>query len=222
MRTIFFDLDGTLADTAPDLKLALDTLRRPQGLEPIPIEQVRTATALGTDALLALGWAKNSSHADYEALRTAFLDQYERLIGTATVAFEGVTDTLAHLTAQGLKWGVVTNKHETLARGVLRSLGILDQAACLVFGDTVIHRKPHPEPLLLACRLAGVLPHTCVYVGDDHNDIKAAHAAGMPGLAVAYGYGTATEIHTWNADAILPTLPALLWWLNTQDALGPA
>lgn len=210
---MLFDLDGTLADTAPDLALALSALRAP-GSAPLDLARVRRATAVGTAALLGEGLGLAPGDADYEATRQAFLAGYERLIGTAAQPNPGMIALLAALDARGLPWGVVTNKPEHLATRVLDALGVGSRSRCLVGGDTLARRKPYPDPLLHACRLLGIAPAHGIYVGDDQGDIAAAHAAGMPGLAVAFGYAPREEAERWGADGVLMTPADLLRFLD--------
>ncbi len=210
---VLFDLDGTLADTVPDLALALEALR-PPGSPPMDTGRVRHATAVGTAALLREGLGLEPGMADYEATRQAFLGHYQRLIGTATELNAGMAEVLDALEARDLPWGVVTNKPEHLASRVLAALGLAGRARCLVGGDTLTRRKPHPDPLLHACRLLGITPDRGVYIGDDQGDIEAAHAAGMPALAVAFGYADLNEAKLWGADGLLRTPADLLTFLR--------
>ena len=206
---VLFDLDGTLADTAPDLALALQAVRDP-GLPPLPLADVRKATAVGTEALLYLGLGITPRDDLYEKTRAAFLDHYHRLIGQATVLTPGMASVLKTLAAQGLPWGIVTNKPEALARRVLKALDLEGSSACLVGGDTAARPKPHPDPLLCACQDLGLEPGRCVYIGDDSGDIIAARSAGMPALAAAFGYASAKEAGSWGADGLLLTPGDLL------------
>lgn len=202
VSAVLFDLDGTLADTAPDLALALQALRK-HGLPDLSVASVRKATAVGTEALLHLGLGIKPNAPDYETERTAFLGHYERLIGQATILTPGMAEVLEALRSRALPWGVVTNKPEALAKRVLKALNLDSETACLVGGDTTARPKPHPDPLLCACARIGANPAHCVYVGDDKNDILAAHAAGMPGFAALFGYASLDEARTWGADALL-------------------
>ncbi len=206
---ILFDLDGTLADTAPDLALALDALR-PAGQPPVDRIQVRAATALGTAALLRTGLGMEAGMPGYEAARLAFLAHYERIIGQATELTPGMVAVLDRLAQAGLCWGVVTNKPERLAHRVLTMLGLADRARCIVGGDSVARCKPHPDPLLRACELLDTAPGRALYVGDDLGDVQAAHAAGMPALAAAFGYTTESEARSWGAEGLLRTPADLL------------
>ncbi len=221
MNTVLFDLDGTLADTAPDIALALDSLRADRGLAPLDLAAVRAQTPYGTEALLALALDLRHDHHDYEPVRREFLARYGDCIGTATVAFPGMLDTLTALEASGRLWGVVTNKPEDLAARLLENLGLGGRLSCLIGGDTARRRKPHPDPLWLACERLGRRPAETVYVGDDRTDILAAQAAGMPGLVALFGYAPA-DAGQWGADGMLPTPAALLAWLRDRAGQSPS
>lgn len=209
VQAVLFDLDGTLADTAPDLTLALEALRPPEAphLDAIAI---RRATAIGSEALLRAGLGLTPEDSTYEPTRAAFLEKYEQLIGSATVLTPGMDHVIQTLDARGLRWGVVTNKAEALARRVLKALTLDTRAACVVGGDTMPRRKPFPDPLLRACALIHLEPAQCVYVGDDKGDVLAAHAAGMPAFAAAFGYTSWEEASTWGAEGVLATPTDLL------------
>lgn len=213
MRAVLFDLDGTLADTAADIALALDDLRAQQGLATLDLTAVRAATASGTEALLHLAFGIDPHHADYPHRRADFLRRYAHYIGTATTLFPGVRDTLQALTARGLRWGIVTNKPEVLARRVLARLDLIAESACLIGGDTAARAKPYPDPLLLACQRLQITPADTAYVGDDETDMEAARAAGMPALAATFGYATAGTL-PGKADAVLAAPADLLDWLD--------
>ncbi len=209
---VLFDLDGTLANTAPDLALALEALRAP-GSPPLDQDRIRRATAVGTRALLWEGLGIAPDADGYEAARGAFLAHYDRLIGQATELNPGIAAVLDALDERGLPWGVVTNKPEHLAQRVLAALHLLGRARCLVGGDTAARAKPYPDPLLHACALLGVAPARCVYVGDDQGDVDAARAAGMSALAVAFGYAPPEEAAGFGADGLLATPADLLPWV---------
>lgn len=209
---VLFDLDGTLANTAPDLALALEVLRAP-GSPPLDRDRIRRATAVGTRALLREGLGIEPGMDGYEAARATFLGHYDRLIGQATVLNPGIAVVLDALDDNGVPWGVVTNKAERLARRVLQALDLHGRARCLVGGDTAARSKPHPDPLLHACTLLGVTPERCVYVGDDQGDVDAARAAHMPVLAVAFGYAPPEEAAGFGADGLLLTPADLLAWI---------
>lgn len=204
IRAVLFDLDGTLADTAPDLAGALNALlaewRRPS----IPVADARAVTSSGARGMLQVGFGIDPGHTEYEPLKARFLDLYAARICVETRLFAGIAELLAALEARAMPWGVVTNKAERFTRPLLEALELLGRAACVVGGDTTARAKPHPDPLIHAARGIGLEPSRCLYVGDDLRDVQAARAAGMPVLAAAYGYlGVDGDPHAWGADAVI-------------------
>lgn len=200
IQAVFFDLDGTFADTAPDLAFAVNRMREARGLAPLPITATRPVTSLGARGLLGVGFGLTPEHADYRAMREEFLAIYERNICRETRLFPGMPDLLEAIETRGLGWGIVTNKAERLARLLLGELGMAARARCIVGGDSTAHTKPHPEPLLAACAAAGVEPRACVYVGDDRRDVEAGLAAGMKTAVAAWGYLNGGNPESWGAD----------------------
>jgi phosphoglycolate phosphatase len=154
--------------------------------------------------MLKVGFGIDSGHAEYDLLRTRFLDLYAENICAETRLFDGMPDLLAAIEGRGLPWGIVTNKAERFTFPLLAALGLATRTACVVGGDTTGRTKPHPEPLLHAARALGLAPATCLYVGDDLRDVQAARAAGMPVLAAGYGYlGDGGNPAGWGADAVI-------------------
>lgn len=201
-RAILFDLDGTLADTAPDLASALNQLRLQRGMEPAPLELLRPHASSGARGLIGAGLGVTPQDAHYEALRVAFLAHYETALAVHTTLFAGVSELLAALQAQGLQWGIVTNKAARFTDPLVPQIG-LGHAGCVVSGDTTPHSKPHPAPLLEAARRLNLEPADCWYVGDDLRDIQAAHAANMISIAAGWGYCGKQEPTSWNAHYLL-------------------
>jgi phosphoglycolate phosphatase len=203
-RAVLFDLDGTLADTAPDLARALNRVRAAQGLAPMPLESTRSYTSSGARGLLKVGFGLSPEDAGYEALKLQFLGFYAAEICVDTRLFEGMAQLLAQLDQERLPWGVVTNKAERYTLPLLHGLKLGGRAACVVGGDTTGRLKPHPEPLLHAAAMLNLPPADCLYIGDDLRDVQAARAAGMRVLAAKYGYlGDGGSIESWQADAII-------------------
>jgi N-acetyl-D-muramate 6-phosphate phosphatase len=200
-QAILFDLDGTLADTAPDLAQALNKLRLERGLEPAPYESLRPYASAGARGLIGAGLALTPEAAEYEALRVAFLNNYEAAIAVHSRLFDGVPELLAQLDRSGIAWGIVTNKAMRFTDPLVPLIG-LGHAACVVSGDTTPHAKPHPAPLLEAAQRLGKAPEHCWYVGDDMRDIQAGRAAGMVTIAAAWGYCGSDGPTQWNAHAI--------------------
>lgn len=203
-RAVLFDLDGTLADTAPDLARALNRVRAASGLTPIPAELTRSYTSSGARGLLKVGFNLNPEDERYEALRLQFLEFYAAEICVDTRLFDGMAELLDQLDQDRLPWGVVTNKAEQLTFPLLDGLRLGERAACIVGGDTAARLKPHPDSLLHAAAALQLPPSACLYVGDDLRDVQAAQAAGMRVLAAKYGYlGDGGAIESWQADAII-------------------
>jgi phosphoglycolate phosphatase len=210
IKAVLFDLDGTLADTAPDLGYALNTMRVARGHPPLPSSATRPVASSGARGLLHAGFGIGPGHPDYEAMRKEFLQLYETNICRESRLFPGMLELLDAIEARGLRWGVVTNKAERLARLLLDVLGMTSRASCLVGGDSTPNIKPHPDPLFAACRTMHEDAGACVYVGDDLRDIEAAHAAGMKAAVAKWGYLNGQAPENWNADWLLK---------NPQDLL---
>ena len=201
---VLFDLDGTLADTAADLGAVLNRLRSEAGQAPLPAATIRPHVSKGVRGLLGIGFALEPGDDGYAELHQRFLAYYGDSLCVATTLFEGVPGLLASLEAEGIKWGVVTNKTSRYTLPVMATLGLGRRAACIVSGDSSPRPKPAADPLLLACTLAGALPARCLYVGDDLRDMQAARAAGMGAIAAAWGYlGDGLPLDAWGADAII-------------------
>ena len=201
---MLFDLDGTLADTAPDLARALNRVRAARQLEPMPVQVTRSYTSSGARGLLKVGFGLNPEDQGYEELKLQFLQFYAAEICVDTRLFDGMAELLDQLDRGRLPWGVVTNKAERFTLPLLQGLNLDERAACVVGGDTTARAKPHPDPLLHAAAALGLPPSDCLYVGDDLRDVQAARAAGMPVLAARYGYlGDGGSIESWQADAII-------------------
>lgn len=203
-RAVLFDLDGTLADTAPDLANAVNKLRADRGLPLAAYEPLRAVASAGARGLIGAAFDMKPGDEGYEELRVEFLNNYEAAIADHTTLFEGVAELLQTLEKEGLRWGIVTNKAARFTDQLVPKIG-LGHAACVVSGDTTPHPKPHPEPLFEAARRIGLKPEECWYVGDDARDIQAGHAAGMATIAAGWGYCGNSEPVTWNADVIAET-----------------
>ncbi len=212
-RAVLFDLDGTLADTAPDLAAAVNKMRTDRGLEETPFEQLRPVASAGARGLIGVAFGTTPADAGYDAMRTEFLDNYAARIAERTRLFDGTQELLKAIEARGMSWGIVTNKPERFTNALVPLIG-LGHAACVVSGDTTAHPKPHPEPLLEAARRIQLDAGTCWYVGDDLRDIQAGKAAGMPTIAAAWGYCGHTEPHSWEADLIADTPGSLIALLD--------
>jgi len=203
-HAVLFDLDGTLADTAPDLGGALNRLRVECGLQPLPAEVLRPHTSAGARGLISAGFGITPDDERYSALATRFLTLYESALCVDTILFDGMHEVLAQLEDAGLPWGVVTNKAARFTLPLMRELGLNERAASIVSGDSVAVAKPDPAGLRLAAMQMEVDPLRCLYVGDDERDIQAARAAGMRSVAAAFGYlGNGRHYLDWGADHVI-------------------
>ena len=218
LRAVLFDLDGTLADTAHDLIAAVNRVVVEESRPPVPASALRPLVSKGGRALLACAFADLSEDAR-EALLPRFLAAYAEALAVHTRPFDGIEPLLADIEARGWPWGIVTNKPEGLAVGVVEGLGWSTRSKALVGGDTLPVKKPAPEPLWLAASRLGVAPEACLYVGDDARDIEAARAAGMPSVAALWGYREAhEEPQSWGATVDCLDAAALRHWLAGQGA----
>jgi len=212
-RAVLFDLDGTLADTAPDLAAAINLLQTVRGLPPTPYSRLRPVTSGGAPGLIGIAFGLKPEDDGYAELRAGFLVNYAAALATASSLFDGVPALLQGLQQRGLAWGIVTNKAMRFTDPLIPQIG-LQHAACVISGDTTAHAKPHPAPLLEAARRLALAPHECWYVGDDLRDIQAGRAAGMATIAAAWGYCGNAEPASWGADALADTPLQLLDWLR--------
>lgn len=216
-RAILFDLDGTLADTAPDLAAAVNRMRSARGLPLTPYERLRPVASAGARGLLGAAFDVTPDNAGYDQMRNEFLDNYAAAIATHSSLFEGVEAMLKGLLQADLKWGIVTNKAARFTDALVPLIG-LHEAGCVVSGDTMAHPKPHPAPLLEAARRLALSPQECWYVGDDLRDIQAGRAAGMRTIAAAWGYCGNAEPVTWAADLIADSPLHILQLLENQPS----
>ena len=200
-QAVLFDLDGTFADTAPDLGAALNLLLAEAGQPPLPLSTLRPYVSPGVRGMLRIGFGMLPDHADYRSRYDRFLVHYRRALCAETRLFEGIAELVEQLEGQDIAWGIVTNKSQRFTLPLMDALGYARRAACIVSGDSSQRPKPHANPMLLACSLTGVAPADCFFVGDDVRDIAAGRAAGMTTVAALYGYlGDGGPVSEWGAD----------------------
>ena len=222
---VLFDLDGTLADTAPDLAAAINRLRNDHDLEAIPLVQLRPHVSSGARGMLRAAFDLTPADEGYADMVQRFLTHYASHLCVDTQLFDGMPALLDALDDAGIPWGIVTNKQSRFTLPLVAALGLEKRACCIVSGDSAARPKPAPDPLLLGCSRAGISPRKCVYVGDDLRDVVAGKAAEMQTIAAAYGYlGVDDPIESWGADAIIET-PAELAKLigleaGVRDSMG--
>lgn len=218
-KLVLFDLDGTLMDTAPDMGAALNALRAEHRLPPLTTDRIRPHVSHGVPALLKLGFGMEPQDARYAEMRGRYLAIYQAGLANDTRLFHGAETLLEQLAAQKRTWGVVTNKPGWLTEPLLDAFKLRASAACVVSGDSTPRRKPHPDPLLLACKLCGIGPEESVYVGDARRDVESARAAGMAAVVALYGYlGEDEQPAAWKADHMIKHPMELLEWLDSQPA----
>lgn len=214
-RAVLFDLDGTLADTAPDLGHALNLLLERHSRPVLSQETIRPYASHGTPGLLGIGFGLTPEDPRFTPLRQEYLALYEAHLVTHTRLFAGMAELLEQLEQRGLPWGVVTNKPERFALPLMERLGLRNRAATVIGGDTCPRPKPHPEPMHRASQDVGVPPAECLYVGDAERDVEAARAAGMNTLVAAYGYlGEHDRPLEWNALGIIHSPLDILAYLD--------
>jgi phosphoglycolate phosphatase len=215
---VLFDLDGTLADTAPDLAAALNRTLVHFDRPPAPYEHIRPVVSHGAMALVRTGFAMTPEDPGFAERRQFLLDSYAKHLCDKTTLFDGMAEVLAYLEGNGIHWGIVTNKPAWLTEPLIDAMGLDDRAACVISGDTCSNRKPHPEPILHACQLIGCDVSATWYVGDAGRDIQAGRAAGCTTVAAMYGYLHPDDpADTWNADLTI-TQPRMLLDLLGQSA----
>lgn len=214
IRAVLFDLDGTLLDTAPDMIGALNALLVQNGLTPLAEAEARPCVSHGSARLVQLGFP-TADRDRLAALQRRFLELYAETLCARTRPFAGMEQVMTELPKRGLKMGIVTNKPARFTDALLANLGLTGRFACIVSGDTVSERKPHPLPMQHAARLADEAPEDCLYVGDAERDVQAAHAAGMQALVATYGYlGSGEDWQAWDGDGFIDKPMDLLSWLE--------
>ncbi len=185
---VLFDLDGTLADTGPDLAFALNETLRYFGHEPLDYALIRPVVSHGGIALIRLGFGIEPDNEGFEERREYLLKIYADNLLRETRLFPGMDEVLTTLESDGTPWGIVTNKPAWLTDPLIDAMTLRERAACVISGDTCPNRKPHPEPILHACKLMERLPTETWYIGDAGRDMQAGRAAGCTTVAALYGY----------------------------------
>ncbi len=204
------DLDGTLADTIPDLAEAANRMLRELGRPELEPALIRTFVGKGIPRLVERALAGDlDGRVDGAQLERA-LPLYERCYaevnGKHTVVFPGVREGLQRLRAMRLPLACVTNKAERFTRALLEQLDLAPSFEQVIAGDTLPQKKPDPQPLLHACRGFGITPGEMLMIGDSANDVEAARAAGCPVFCVDYGYNEGRDVRELDVDAIVASL----------------
>jgi phosphoglycolate phosphatase len=221
---VLFDLDGTLVHTAPCIAAALNEALAARGLGPIEPTAVTTMIGGGVPTLIGraltmLGMKHEAQLA--ESLLADYRTSYLRDPDAMPSAYAGVERALCELQSMGLKLGVVTNTFDRFVREILRHAGLLQLFDIIVSADTVAERKPHPAPLLHACRALTVDPERALFVGDSRNDAEAAQAAHMPMVCMTYGYNEGKPVAELPCLALLTGMAELPGLLTAWRRRGP-
>lgn len=216
-QALLFDLDGTLVDSVPDIAVAIDRMLVSLQLPAAGEARVRNWVGNGAQKLvqraLAYGYDEPENAVSWERLTEAhqrYSDFYREKLAVHTRCYDRVVPALHQLHAAGMPLAVVTNKPEAFATGLLSELSLLPLFACVIGGDTVTERKPAADPLLEAARRMNVDAARCWMVGDSKIDIHAARNAGMPVVAVPYGYNHGEDIAAYAPDVMVLGLTELV------------
>lgn len=209
-RAVLFDLDGTLLDTAPDLAGAVNDLRLEAGCAALELSQLAPMCSFGARGMLQTGLGLYPDDDGYRETYDRYIERYRKRMTTDTRPFEGMRGVIREIGASGWRWGVVTNKFESLALPIMDAMAFEPAPACIVGGDSAGRPKPDPASILLACERAGLDRSRCIYIGDSARDMQAAAAAGMQRIGVGFGYiPPGDDIHAWDASRIVLTVSGM-------------
>ena len=212
-----FDLDGTLIDTAPDLVDSLNYTIAARDLEPVSYADLTHLVGHGAKAMIERAFALRNAplaNGDFEPMLERFIDHYKGGMPGKSLPYPGLLGALDRLAEAGILLAVCTNKMESLARPLIEGLGMTSRFAAITGGDTFAVRKPDAEHLLGTIRLAGGEPSRTVMIGDSLNDFKVASNAGIPSVAVPFGYSD-VAVETLNPSRVIQHFDEL-----TPDLLG--
>jgi phosphoglycolate phosphatase len=205
-RTLLLDLDGTLADTVPDIAVALNRLMASRGLAPFGPGETASMVGDGVAVLVGRAFAARGQAQDERAVGD-FSEDYGRHAAVESRAYPGVPALMRDLSAGGWRLAICTNKPEAAARALLEALGLMPMLCAVGGGDSFPVRKPDPAHLLATLRAAGGDPARSIMVGDHANDVAAARGAGVRSIFVTWGYGPIAM--ATGADAVVHDMTAL-------------
>ncbi|ABM61362.1 HAD-IA family hydrolase [Halorhodospira halophila] len=212
---VLFDLDGTLVDTAPDLIACLQGLLAEAGRTPAPSAALQATVSHGARIMVSHAFSLPPSDPHAVALEQELVRRYRARIADESRLFPGMASVLDTLEAQGIPWGIVTNKPTDLTEPLLERLGLDTRAGAVVCGDTLARAKPHPDPIRHAAATLGCPPEACWSLGDARRDIDAAAAAGARGLVALFGYLHAGDRPAlWGAHGLIRQPAELLGWID--------
>ena len=213
-RLVMFDLDGTLIDSVPDLAAAVDRMLVELGRVPAGVDRVRDWVGNGARVLVRRALAGGLDHAavsdaEADAALARFLEIYADC-HELTALYPGVHELLEALSTAAVELAVVTNKPERFVAPLLEQVGLGGYFRWIIGGDTLPQQKPDPAALLQVMRLADVTAAQSLFIGDSRNDVLAAHAAGVPCVAVSYGYNHGRPIAEEKPNLVVDSLAELL------------
>ena len=207
VEAVFFDLDGTLLDTAADMTAALNFILGQHGRRQLTENKVRPYVSKGGMALVKLGFDIDDADTNSpfaKQMHRELLAYYRQNLTIKTTLFPGMENLLHALEKNDIKCGIVTNKPTFLTEPLVADMQLNHQMQCIISGDTLARRKPDPDQLLYACKLIGINPARAVYIGDDERDIECGRRANIRTIAAAYGYiAPDSNPHNWGAEAIV-------------------
>ena len=204
-RAVIFDLDGTLADSAPDIAAALNASLEGRGLETLSLAAVKLLVGGGARLLTERALAANGIVGDairIDTLLADFLDRYRAEPYVRTQLYPGARDALEQLAARGFALGVATNKPDDLTQAIVDGLGIRTYFGSVIGSVPGLALKPAPEILFKVCAALGAGPAEAIMVGDSAADLGAARAAGMGCILFTHGYSS-KPVHTFGAAAVV-------------------
>lgn len=217
-QAVFFDLDGTLLDTARDFAFAINVLLAEKNKPALNFDLFRKEVYGESKRMISFAFNIDESHSEFEPIRDAFLKTYHANCAEKTTFFPGIELLLDTLDKQNIPWGIITSKPTWLTKPIAKHFGLDKRAACIVMGDTLDKVKPDPAPLIHACKHILIPPENAIYIGDLHTDIIAAKAAGMKSIAVTYGYHPPqTDFSKWGADLIVHSPKEILKLLQKRQ-----
>ena len=220
IRAVLFDLDGTLLDTAQDLVVALNVIRKDFGLPELLISAVKPFISAGSKAILDTFLSIRELDQEYAAIRQRLFELYAKECTKNTIPFPGIHEVLLQLQLKSITWGIVTNRITSHTDLLMRAMTFDPLPACIVCADTLQKAKPDPEPIIHACQLLNLQPRECVYVGDAITDIQAAKAAGMKSIAALYGYiSQRDDPSQWQADGYIEKPIELIDWIQAENTI---
>ena len=220
VRCVLFDLDGTLVDSRRDIAAALDDALGEHGIAPVGVERLAPLVGDGVSMLIRRALTLTEMPLDLEsAVLPSYMEAYERRHLETTTAYAGVPEAIEALAEREVAMAVVTNKPHGFPVSILEHLGLMRHMRVVIGGDSMVQRKPEPEPVLAAIVACDAVPETSVIVGDGDTDMQAGIAAGLYTIGVTYGFRSAAQLVDAGADVLIDRMEELTVLLETKE--GP-